>query len=64
MDSLTEKRLGLSDDLLDRMIEWEGVGYAIDYLIELGFSREELILMAFNVEDIDAVILERGVPNE
>jgi hypothetical protein len=58
VDNLTEKRMYLSEDLIDRMINIEGVHYTIRYLVAFGFTEDELVEMLFDRETImEALVL-------
>jgi hypothetical protein len=53
MDDLIARRLDLCNDLIDRMVEMDGLEYTIKYLKEFGFSKENLEEMYFDRKDID-----------
>ena len=60
MDALVVKFLELANDLIDRMVTVEGVHYTIRYLVDFGFTQDELISMNFLAEEIIEALVFGG----
>ena len=58
MKNLTDKKLELLDAMLDDRIEMYGVINTIQYLLDNDFTKEELLEMKFDEEDINQAIEE------
>ena len=56
MKNLTYKKLELIDAMLDDRIEMYGVINTIQYLLDNDFTKEELLEMKFDEEDINQAI--------
>jgi len=54
-----EQRLDLANELIDRMVETDGLSYTINYLLDFGFTKDQLIDMYFDSIDIEKVEEER-----
>ena len=44
----------LASACLDRLIDLFGVSWAIDFLLEYGFSKDFLVTLGFDEKDIEA----------
>ena len=58
MKNLTDKKLELLDAMLDDRVEMYGVINTIQYLMDNGFTKEELLEMKFDEADINKAIEE------
>ena len=47
------KELETFDEMIDVRCDIYGVGSTLDYLIEQGYTKEELLSMRFDEKDID-----------
>ena len=48
-------KIALLDELLDCLIELNGVKWTIEWLLDNGYTREQLIELLFNPDDITEV---------
>ena len=58
MKDLTDKKLELLEAMLDDRIDLYGVLNTIQYLLDNDFTKEDLLEMGFDEEDINAAIEE------
>ena len=57
--SIYEKLVSLANDTIDDRIDLFGCKETVLYLLDYGFTREELIDMDFDEEEVDKIIKEK-----
>lgn len=56
MSEFDNKKLELLEMLIDDRCEMYGIRNTISLMVDNGFTREELLEMKFDEEDVDAVL--------
>ena len=58
MTRIETKLIDYANAVIDNMCEVQGVETAIDDLISFGFTKNQLVSMGFNINDINAYLGE------